>query len=130
MCGAVRFSAEEVEMEFGVCHCVMCQRWSGGPFFSTSAANVKFEGEEHLTRYQSSAWAERGFCEICGSNLFYRIHKLSNYEMCIGAFDDKDGLVMTSEIFVDRKPDGFALAGDHPRLTEKEALEKYTNFAE
>ena len=130
LCGAVRFSAEEVELEFGVCHCIMCQRWSGGPFFSTMTGKVTFEGEEHLTRYQSSAWAERGFCNICGSNIFYRILKLPNHEICIGAFDDKDGLVVTSEIFIDRKPEGFSIAGDHVRLTEKETLEKYTNFVE
>ena len=35
MCGAVRFKAYEVETDFGACHCVMCQRWAGGPFFGT-----------------------------------------------------------------------------------------------
>jgi hypothetical protein len=130
MCGAVRFEAEEVKVGFSVCHCVMCQRWSGGPFLTTSAGKVRFDGEEHVTVYQSSKWAERGFCNICGSNLFYRISKLDSYEMCIGVFDDKDGLLMTSEIFIDRKPGGYAFTGDHPRLTEKETLEKYSEFAE
>lgn len=130
LCGAVTFTAEEVETDFGACHCIMCQRWSGGPFFSTTTGKVEFRGEEHITRYQSSAWAERGFCNICGSNIFFRMPKVGNYEMCIGAFDDTAGLVMTSEIFIDRKPDGFSLAGDHPRLTEKETLEKYSNFVE
>jgi hypothetical protein len=130
LCGAVRFEAEEVETEFSACHCDMCQQWSSGPFFSTTAGKVRFTGEEHLTRFQSSAWAERGFCNNCGSNLFFRILKLPDYEMCIGAFDDRSGLVMTGEIFIDRKPDGYALAGKHPRLTEKEALEKYSSLAE
>ena len=130
LCGAVKFTAEDVETEFGVCHCVMCQRWAGGPFFSTTTGQVTFTGEEHLTRYPSSAWAERAFCSICGSNLYYRITKLDNHEMCIGAFDNKDGLIMTSEIFADAKPAGFEFAGDHPRLTEQETLEKYVNFVE
>lgn len=130
LCGAVKFAAEDVKTDFGVCHCIMCQQWAGGPFFATNAAGVTFEGEEHLTRYQSSAWAERGFCNICGSNLFYRMTKSADHELCIGAFDDKEGFVMTSEIFVDLKPAGFAFAGDHPRLTEKETLEKYSSFAE
>ena len=128
LCGAVNFTAEEVATDFGVCHCVMCQRWAGGPFFSTSTGKVTFTGEEHITRYQSSAWAERGFCNICGSNLYYRLPKQGNHEMCVGTFDDKDGLVMSSEIFVDLKAAGFAFAGDHPRLTEKETLEKYAEF--
>jgi hypothetical protein len=128
LCGAVQFEAEDIEAEFSACHCIMCQRWSSGPFFSTTAGKVSFTGEEHLTRYQSSAWAERGFCNICGSNLFFRVLKLPQHEMCVGAFNDTDGLVMTGEIFVDRKPDGYALAGDHPRLTEKETLEKFANL--
>ena len=100
------------------------------PFFATTVGKVRFTGEENLSRYRSSAWAERGFCKICGSNLFFRILKLPGYEMCAGAFDDRSGLVMTGEIFVDRKPDGYALAGNHPRLTEKETLEKYSSLVE
>lgn len=130
MCGAVRFEAEEVESDFAVCHCVMCQRWASGPFFSTTVGKIKFQGEEFLTRFQSSAWAERGFCKVCGSNLFYRLLKSEAHEICIGSFDNTEGLVMTSEIFIDKKPEGYALAGDHPRLTEKETLEKYSGFVE
>ncbi len=130
LCGAVRFEAEAVDANFSACHCVMCQRWSGGPIFATSVARVTWHGEEHLTRYQSSDWAERGFCSICGSNLFYRVLKLKSHEMCIGAFDDKEGLIMASEIFIDRKPDGYTFAGDHARLTEKETLEKYSDYTD
>ena len=129
LCGAVRFVAEEVETEFNACHCDMCQRWSSGPFFSTTVGKVSFTGEENLSRFQSSAWAERGFCRVCGSNLFFKVLKLAEYEMCIGAFDDRSNLIMTREIFVDRKPDGYALAGEHPRLTEKETFEKYSSLA-
>jgi hypothetical protein len=124
----VKFEADAIEPEFIACHCDMCQRWSSGPFFSTSAGSVTFTGEEHLTRFRSSSWAERGFCNICGSNLFFRVLKHAGYEMCIGAFDDRSGLVMTGEIFVDRKPDGYALAGDHARLTEKETFEKFPSL--
>lgn len=130
MCGAVRFKAEEVETEFAACHCVMCQRWAGSLLLTTSVGKLSVEGEEHLKCYRSSDWAERGFCGVCGSNLFYRILKLERYEICVGAFDKKDDLVMTSEIFIDRKPDGYAFSGDHPRLTEVETLAKYPDWAE
>jgi hypothetical protein len=48
--------------------------------------------------------------------------------MCIGTFDDLSDFILTSEIFIDRKPDAYALAGEHPRLTEVETLEKYPVF--
>lgn len=129
MCGAVRYAAEAVEPEVGVCHCVMCQRWAGGPFITTSAEKVAFQGEENLTRYRSSDWAERGFCNVCGSNLFYRLLKLDSHEMCIGGFDDKQGFSLKSEIFVDKKPVAYAFAGDHERMTEAETLAKFKDFA-
>lgn len=129
LCGAVQFEAEDIASDFSACHCKMCQRWSSGPFFATTVGKVSFTGEEHLTRFQSSDWAERGFCSVCGSNLFFRIRKLPQHEICVGAFNDPSGLVMSGEIFVDRKPDGYSMAGDHPRLTEKETLEKYANLS-
>ena len=129
-CGAVTFTAEEVDSEFGAGHCRMCQRWSGGIFFATTVHGLDFEGEQHISRYRSSDWAERGFCSKCGSHLFYRLVKSDDYEMCVGTFDDQSSFALKTEIFVDRKPDGYALAGDHPRLTEAQTLEKYKEYAE
>lgn len=130
LCGAVSFSADEVDAAFGACHCRMCQIWSGGVFLTATARSLTFHGEDNIGRYRSSDWAERGFCKQCGSLLFYRLLKSDDYELCIGVFDDQSGLKLASEIFVDRKPEGFALAGDHPRLTEAETLEKYKEFSQ
>jgi len=129
-CGAVTFNAEEVETETGACHCGMCQRWSGGIFITTAARGLSFEGEEHMGIYRSSDWAERGFCSKCGSHLFWRMPKMDKYGMCVGVFDDQSDFVLGGEIFVDRKPDGYALAGEHPRLTEAETLEKFKDVVE
>ena len=130
LCGAVTFTAENVESDFGACHCRMCQRWSGGIFFATTSREVAFDGEEQIARYRSSDWAERGFCSKCGTHLFYRVVKSGEYEMCVGTFDDQSDFDLTTEIFVDRKPAGYSLAGDHPRLTEAETLEKYKEYSE
>lgn len=73
LCGAVSFVADDVAAEVHSCHCDMCRRWNGGPAFATSVGRVTFEGEENVSRYDSSAWAERGFCTRCGTNLFYRL---------------------------------------------------------
>ena len=128
LCGAVSFTADEVKAHFGACHCRMCQRWSGGIFLTANARGLTFEGADDIAIYRSSDWAERGFCRKCGSLLFYRLLKADDYEICIGAFDDQSQFVLASEIFVDLKPAGYALAGDHPRLTEAETLEKFKEF--
>ena len=93
---------------------------------STSVGNVLFEGDENIRRFRSSEWAERGFCKNCGSNLYYRVLKLASHEMCIGVFDETQDFVLNAEIFIDRKPPGYALAGDHERLTEAQTMARYT----
>jgi hypothetical protein len=103
----------------------MCRRWSGGaPFFATAARNVVFEGSDKLATYESSEWARRGFCSACGTTLFYFLKPAQMYMMSVGAFDDQAPFRLVREIFIDRKPDGYALAGDHPRWTEQETFER------
>lgn len=122
LCGAVTFTADQVDSGLHICHCSMCRRWAGGPTFSVAAKGVVFHGEDHLQRYGSSEWAERGFCKICGSSLFYRVKDTDQYVLSMGALDDQASLRMASEIFVDDKPPGYAFAGTHPRLTGEEFL--------
>ena len=126
LCGRVRFIAEGVEPDFHACHCGMCRRWSGGsPFFGASVKKVQFSGEENLGRFSSSEWAERGFCKSCGSTLFYFLKPEKRYTLSVGTFDDPEAFALTREIYIDHKPPTYALAGDHPRLTEKEILAEH-----
>ncbi len=122
LCGAVTFTAEEVDTHAHICHCSMCRNWSGGPFMSATVGNVKFTGEEHIKSYRSSEWAERGFCAECGTNLFYRLVEPSTYIMCTGAFEDADQFSIGGEIYVDEKPKGYDFAGDHQRMTGAEFM--------
>jgi hypothetical protein len=101
----------------------MCRRWSGGgPFFAVRTSAVTFEGEDNLGRFTSSDWAERCFCKMCGSHVAYFLVPMKAYMLSSGLFDDSFKLSL--EIFIDRKPDGYALAGDHPRWTEAETFAK------
>lgn len=127
LCGSVRFSARAVERHFTACHCGMCQRWGGGPLLSADCKEVSFEGTQHLARYRSSEWAERGFCRTCGTHLFYLYLGKSQYFIPIGAFDDPSEFQLRKEIFIDRKPAGYAFTGEHPRLTEAQAFEEFSN---
>jgi hypothetical protein len=122
LCSAVTFIAEGMAAELHVCHCSMCRRWTGGPTFSAEARSVVFRGEENIQRYDSSAWAERGFCKRCGSSLFYRLKETNSYILNMGSFDDQQVFKIASEIYVDDKPAGYDFAGDHPRLTGEEFL--------
>ena len=115
LCGAITFEARGAELEIHACHCSMCRRWcGGGPAFATRVESVEFQGEEHLAIYDSSAWAMRGYCRECGTNLFYLL-KPDTHIMNIGGFEDPNVFVLDGEIFHDDRCSVYALAGDHPR---------------
>lgn len=122
LCGAVSFTAEDIETDIHTCHCSMCRRWTGGPAFAAAVGKVTFDDETHISRYDSSTWAERGFCNRCGTNLFYRMKAPDQYVLWMGTFDDPAPFRVTGEIFIDEKPAAYALAGEHPRLTGAEFM--------
>jgi hypothetical protein len=125
LCGAVTFTAEHVEYEHHACHCGMCRRWSGGSgFLGAACTGVTFAGP--VGRYASSAWAERGFCTACGTTLFYFLAPAQSYILSVGAFDDQAPFRLVREIFIDKKPAGYAFAGEHERWTEQETFERLT----
>ncbi|MFV2089417.1 MAG: GFA family protein [Pseudomonadales bacterium] len=123
MCGAVTFTAREVGHHVHACHCSMCRRWTGSPMMAAEAAGVEFTGTENIGRYDSSEWAERGFCSRCGTSLFYRLKAADKYIMSIGAFDDQSAFELVGEIYIDEKPPGYNFAGEHPRQTGAEFME-------
>lgn len=127
LCGVVTYSAEDIDTDMHSCHCAMCRRWGGGPAFATSVGKVTFTGEENIGRFDSSEWAERGFCKRCGSNLFYRLKEADHYVMMMGTFDDVTPFKLAGEIFVDEKPALYNFAGDHPRMTGAEFMASLQN---
>lgn len=126
LCGAVRFEADIEAGETHACHCEMCRRWTGSALLAVSvpADRIAFKGLDHIARFQSSDWAERAWCDRCGSTLYYRVtldaYQPAAYELSLGLFDNPDRFALTKEIYIDRKPATYAFAGERPRLTEAE----------
>ncbi len=130
MCGAVTYAAE-VQSELSACHCGMCLRWTGGPLLGVGVDNIAWQGEQHITTFSSSAWAERGFCSKCGSCLFYRVTAEGKFHgflsITFGTLDDRSGLEVSKEWFIDKKPDAYTLAGDHKTVTEAEVMAMFAS---
>jgi hypothetical protein len=126
LCGAVTITvAGEHDPRVGACHCRMCQRWSGGLFlcFNAKASAVTVTGE--VTRYRSSAFAERAFCPRCGTHLWFNnvnegTSEPDDYELMPGLFDAARGWPLRSEIYTDRAMASVQLSGDHRRKTRAE----------
>jgi hypothetical protein len=126
LCGAIRFSAKEVSKSVGACHCGMCRKWGGGPLMAVdSGTDVSFEGEENISLYDSSDWAERGFCKRCGSHLFYRLKESGQHIIPAGLFENQDSFVFDNQVFIDRKPSFYSFTNETSDMTEAEVFEKY-----
>lgn len=126
LCGAVRYVAAEVPGHMHACHCSICRKISGSATISLNIPHraMTVTGGQHVVTYASSDWAARSFCGRCGSGLWYRLTgagaDTADYIISAGTLDDLTGLALTREIYVDMKPEGYAFAGDHPRLTGAE----------
>lgn len=122
LCGAVTITVTAMQAEVDVCHCAMCQRWGGAFFAGVKGEDVTVSGEEAITAYRSSEWAERAFCGTCGSNLWYRFLPTGSCSFLAGLFDLPPGFGIERQIFVDEKPDWYDIAQDSPMLTAEQTV--------
>ncbi len=128
LCGAVTVHVTAAEMKFGACHCAMCRRWAGGPLLAIDCGTqVAFDGEQHISIYDSSEWAQRGFCQQCGSHLFYRLKANQQYMMPPGLFDDIDQIKFDHQIFIDEKPDYYDFANETHNMTGEECFAAFNS---
>ena len=122
LCGAVSITLTNAHREVDVCHCSMCQQWTGSMYAGIEADDFTITGEDTITTYASSAWAERAFCSKCGSSLWYKFTPTGNRTFLAGMFDLPEGVPIKHQIFIDEKPDWYDLAQDSPKKTGAEII--------
>ena len=122
LCGAVTVELTGAKDHIEVCQCAMCRRWGGAFYAALTAEKAAVAGEESVTVYKSSAWAERASCGTCGSSLWFRFLPTGNRSFSAGLFDDARELAIEKEIFVDEGAAWSRLQGDHPRQTGAEVI--------
>ena len=117
LCGAVTLRIDGAhDPRVGACHCRMCQRWSGGLFLCFDVESAALTVTGPVTRHQSSHFAERAFCAVCGSHLWLRDTgpDETTYELMPGLFDAARHWPLRSEVYADRAMASVQLTGDHP----------------
>ena len=128
LCGAVKMSTTSINHHLAACHCNMCRNWGGAAFLGVECnAGVDFEGEENISVYQSSEWAERGFCNQCGSHLFYRLKANNHYFVPVGIFDNDEGLVFDLQVFIEEKPEYYSFANKTKNMTGEELIAMFAS---
>ena len=114
LCGAVRYETDAPLRDVSVCHCVECRRWHGGPGGYTAAPRdaLRVTAADRLRWIdspESDAHARRGFCDECGSSLFWDAPDSDNISIAAGTLDPPTGLRTVVDIYTEQASDYYEL---------------------
>ena len=101
LCRAITFTVAGDLPPPDACHCTICRKSSGHYFASTDVKKsaLTIDGAEKVTWFQSSPKVRRGFCAVCGSQLFFYPPHRDWIGVAMGAFDQPTGTHLSLHIF-------------------------------
>jgi len=114
LCGDVRYRVRGGLRPVVACHCVQCRKTSGHHVAATSAPRGAVEIVGEVRWFRSSATARRGFCPVCGSNLFWE-GSGSHLSIFAGTLDGDPGVRLVGHIFCADKGAYYEIADDLPQ---------------
>jgi len=125
-CGAVQFTGKGPIKGVDACHCSTCRQLNAGPYMGVGFhEGITISTNKALTWYDSSEWARRGFCNNCGTSLFYNLKGSDFYSVSSGCLDMPTTLTLGKEYFIDKKPDFYSFEGERPRLTAEQVFSSF-----
>jgi hypothetical protein len=119
LCGAVRFAARGEPTNVRICHCRLCQKALGSPFFARAlypTDQVSVSGT--TARFPSTPELFRVFCPACGSRLFAERPSMGRVGVAIASFDKPDAFVPECHFFVAFKQAWVRINDDLPQYPE------------
>lgn len=119
LCGACRYEAHGTPIDIRACHCTLCQKATGAPFYARvrmAESDVTISGP--VGWYPSSPAIMRGFCPQCGTSLFSRRTDGGTIGLLMGSLDDPNRFAPTEHIWVSKKQAWLTLADDLPCYPE------------
>ena len=117
LCGGVGYVVNGSLRPVDYCHCSQCRKTSGHFVAATACdrEDLDLTSDANLSWYRSSADAERGFCNICGSSLFWRPVHGGHISIMAGTLDTPTGLEAVAHIFVADAADYYTIDDGLPR---------------
>lgn len=120
LCGGVTF---EVQGDFpppSACHCGQCRKQSGHFWASSFVPDDKLSiiRDSSLGWYCASDLARRGFCNNCGSFLFWKHNEEATTSFSMGALSAPTGAKLGRHIFVADKGDYYDLTDGLPQSSQ------------
>ena len=115
LCGAVTVASDVTPRKISACHCGMCTRWSGSVQMGLEVPEESVTIEGPIRTYRSSGFAERAWCGVCGSAVYFRnvAGKDSGFfEFAPGLFENAAGARLVRVVYADCAPGGYRIEGD------------------
>ncbi|MFD2643401.1 GFA family protein [Pseudomonas japonica] len=126
LCNAIQLSVTLDDNSVGACHCSMCRKWNGGPLLTVHSSQApQFSGAQP-TVFDSSAWAERGFCARCGSHLFYRLKGGNFFAIPVGVLDGEHAWDFNLQVYIDEKPSYYCFSNPTQNMTGAEVVAQFS----
>ena len=129
LCGGVRYRVEGGLRPVIACHCQQCRRTSGHHVAATSAPRERVTIRGEVRWYSSSDTAERGFCPVCGSNLFWSGGG-GGLSIFAGTLDGDPGVRLAGHIYCADKGAYYAIPEDGLPRADGPSPELTTRIAE
>ena len=133
LCGETIFQVELSNHDVHICHCSICRRQTSGVIMTIDVkrGTLQFLKQQHLKIYYSSEWGERGFCNNCGTNLFWRMKDQSYCNINVFSLDEApNDLKLDLEIYIDHKPTFYSFSNETKKLTEADIIALFTSAAQ
>ncbi|TFF34270.1 GFA family protein [Pseudomonas sp. RIT623] len=125
LCQATHLKLTLESTHVSACHCSMCRKWTGGPLLAVQCSHPpEIEGPAPSV-YDSSPWAERGFCAHCGTHLFYRLKESGLHVVPVGVIDGEEDWTFTEQIFIDEKPTWYCFSNQTENLTGQQVFDQF-----
>ena len=114
LCGSVAYRFDGPISGVVCCHCTQCRKQTGHHFAAVVVARERFtlERDRTLAWFNSSGDARRGFCNCCGSVLFWERSGLQTVDVLAGGIDGPLGVGVEAHVHVDNKGDYYEICGD------------------
>lgn len=118
-CGAVRYQARAEPVNIRVCHCRLCQKATGQPFFARALfASEAVSISGRLERHATTPRQNRAFCPRCGTPLFSEPQTRPMLSIGLGSLDDPSALPPQMHVWTSRKVDWLRLDDGLPQHLE------------
>ena len=102
VCGKTAYEAYDLK-DVSICHCKQCRNMTGHHMAACQADrnNIKIMGP--VKWFYTHKNSRHGFCENCGSQLFWQNDNRSTISVAAGSLDDSKGLKIIHHIFIEEK---------------------------